>query len=269
MAILLSDIWNIQNRDEYKIHFARYNQHSQPLEVWVRDKREWQGWQEFWPGRNDFNLPFIFSMMQFYHEPETWLFGGVFHVMARHEDRYEVALTDQGKDFIGRLKIRTPYKNRATRTCMEPWFNDFEVKEVLAEPYKGQAFPGFQEIDLSFEELEALAKTGRPDWKAALESVKGVYLVTDCHTGKKYVGAAYGEHGVWSRWMCYIESGHGGNVGIHSLIKEHDIDYCRKNFRFALLEHSLFNEAREKIQARETFWKNVLFTRGARGLNRN
>ncbi len=35
MPILLKDIWPIENLADYKIHFARYNQHSQPLEVWV------------------------------------------------------------------------------------------------------------------------------------------------------------------------------------------------------------------------------------------
>jgi hypothetical protein len=35
----------------------------------VRDKREWQGWQEYRPAPDDFNRPFIFSLIQFYHEP--------------------------------------------------------------------------------------------------------------------------------------------------------------------------------------------------------
>ena len=43
MPILLKDIWSIDNLTDYKIHFARYNQRSQPLDVWLRSKTEWQG----------------------------------------------------------------------------------------------------------------------------------------------------------------------------------------------------------------------------------
>ena len=68
MPILLKDIWPIENPGEYKIHFARYNQQSQPREVWVRSQEEWQGWQEYRPEKNDFNQPYIFSLMRFYHE---------------------------------------------------------------------------------------------------------------------------------------------------------------------------------------------------------
>ncbi|WP_273070698.1 hypothetical protein, partial [Thioclava marina] len=45
------------------------------------------------PGRDDFNRPLIFSLIQFYHEQDSWLFGGVYHVLDRHPDRYEVELT--------------------------------------------------------------------------------------------------------------------------------------------------------------------------------
>lgn len=83
MSILLRDIWPIENLTDFKLHFARWNQRDQPLEVWARDRREWQGWQEYRPARDDFNRPLIFSVMQFYHEPDIWLFGGVWRVLAR------------------------------------------------------------------------------------------------------------------------------------------------------------------------------------------
>ena len=57
MTILLRDIWPIAAPDGYKLHFARWNGENQPLEVWARDKREWQGWQEYRAVRDDFNRP--------------------------------------------------------------------------------------------------------------------------------------------------------------------------------------------------------------------
>ena len=140
MPILLKDIWSIDNLTDYKIHFARYNQRSQPLDVWLRSKTEWQGWQEYRPKRDDFNKPLIFSLIRFHYEPDIWLFGGVFRVLKRHPNRYEVELTDEGKEFIGRLKIRSPYRKRLTRTQMKLHYPKFEVQEILREPYSGKAF---------------------------------------------------------------------------------------------------------------------------------
>lgn len=269
MLIALRDIWPISNLQDYKVHFARWNRRAQPLEAWARNPAEWRQWQEYRPKRNDFNRPLIFSLMQFYHEADTWLFGGVWRVVERRETRYEVELTDQSVGFVGRLKLRSPYRGRATRVNLENHYAAFEVKEILAEPYSGQLFPGHEDIDLSFEELETLVRNERPDWRAALASAKGVYLITDTRTGKRYVGAAYGDQGIWSRWGSYVNSGHGGNLELRALVSAPTLDYCREHFRFALLEHHLQRTADEVVLQREAYWKRVLLTRGDAGLNRN
>ena len=269
MAILLKEIWPIERREDYKVHFARWNGDAQPLEVFVRDKREWRGWQEYWPGRNDFNRPLIFSLAQFYHESDTWLFGGIFRVLKRHDDRYEVALQNTGAGFIGRLKLHSDYRGRTTRANFENHYEDFAVQEILREPYSGRKFPGYEDIDLSFEELETLVKNDQEDWKAALENAKGIYLINDTHTGKRYVGSACGDQGIWSRWSSYVTSGHGGNVELRALLKDPSLQYCRSHFRFALLEHRPMPTPDSVILDREGFWKRILLTRGEQGLNRN
>lgn len=198
MTIKLQDIWPIENKKDYKIHFAHWD-NKHPLDVWARSRKDWVGWQQYRPPkRNEFNRLFIFFLMQFYHETDTWLFGGVFRVLARRSDGYEVELTDQGCPLIGRLKLYTPYRSRRTRLNMEGQYDKFEVREILREPYAGKPFPGYAHINLSFGELETLVRNEREDWRAALENVKGVYLITDvCEQDAHfYVGAAYGEDGV-------------------------------------------------------------------------
>jgi hypothetical protein len=238
MTVRLCDIWPISAPQSFKLHFARSDGQKQPLEVWVRDKWEWQEWQEYRPGRDEFNRPFIFSLMRFYHEPDIWLFGGVFSVLQRYIDRYEVALSDDGAGFIGRLKLHSSYRDRTTR-------------------------------DLSFEELETLVRNSRPDWMAALAKVKGIYLISDISTGKRYVGSAYGEEGIWSRWCSYVATGHGGNIELRALVSDPTLEYCRKSFRFALLEYRPSSTPDEVIIEREGYWKSILLTRGEHGLNRN
>ncbi|MEG9504018.1 MAG: GIY-YIG nuclease family protein [Methylorubrum extorquens] len=269
MTILLTDIWTTENPTLFKAHFARSNGTEEPLECFVRDRNEWQGWQEFWPGRNDFNRAHIFSLMRFYHEPDTWLFGGIYDVLAFHGDRYDVALSAAGANFIGRMKIRYPYSDRTTRAYFEKHYSALEVQEILREAYTGRRFPGYDDIDLSFNELEALVKNARPDWMAALESMKGIYLISDTLTNKRYVGSAYGDQGIWSRWCSYVGSGHGGNVELRALVTDPTLEYCRTNFRFALLEHRPSRTDDRIILEREGFWKRILLTRGVGGLNRN
>ena len=239
------------------------------MEVWVRDKSEWQDWQEYRPpARNEFNRPSIFSLIQFYHEPDIWLFGGVYRVLQRHPDRYIVELIHDGAGFLGRLKLRSAYRERATRVNFENHYATLEVQEILREPYSGRAFPGFENIDVSFEELETLVRN-RSDWRAALSSVKGIYLISDSKTGKHYVGSAYGVDGIWGRWCNYAGSGHGGNVELRELISDPTLEYCRKYFRFALLEYRPTMTPDETILEREGFWKRILLSRGEHGLNRN
>ncbi|MCY3675006.1 MAG: hypothetical protein OXH65_09150 [Paracoccaceae bacterium] len=145
MPILLKDIWPIENPDEYKIHFAsrNYGVRQHPLDMWMGSKERWKVLQEH-SSRNDFNQPYIFSLMQFYHETDIWLFGGVFTVMKRKHHysdvynyyTYEVELSDFGKEFIGRLKIRSSLAIQGNRRVrMMPHYHRFEVHEILQEPY--------------------------------------------------------------------------------------------------------------------------------------
>jgi len=151
----------------------------------------------------------------------------------------------------------------------ENHYPGFQVQEILREPYSGRSFPGFENIDLSFEELETLVRNNRPDWKAALASVKGIYLISDITTGKHYIGSASGDQGIWSRWCAYVATGHGGNAELRTLVSDPTLDYCRKSFRFALLEFRPSVTSDDVILMRESFWKRILLTRGEYGLNRN
>ena len=269
--IRLTDIWEFAAPSQYKLHFARFNRKDQPLAVFARDREKWKGWQEYRPKSDAFNRQYIFSVMDFYHEPDIWLFGGIWEVTKRLPTRYEVALTNQGRGFIGRLKLRSSYRAQATRVNFENYLNEFEVSEILREAYSGIDFPGHDSIDIGFAELESLMHTNPADWRGALQNAKGVYVITDTKTGRLYVGAAYGEGGIWARWRAYSATGHGGNSALKALLKKQpdSFAYCRQHFRFALLESHTARIADDTIITRETHWKQVLQSRGKLGLNVN
>lgn len=142
------------------------------------------------------------------------------------------------------------------------------VSQIFDKRYSGEAFCGYENLDHDFLMLESVFKQSKPDWKAALENVKGVYLIIDKSNGRMYVGSAYGESGIWSRWSCYIGTGHGWNDELTRLIDEKGLDYARKNFKFSILEYRAMKTDDQVIIDKEQYWKRVLLS-GTFGYNKN
>lgn len=261
--ILLSSIFQTIDPAAYKVHFARKDSGGEPLDVYISDFEKWKDWNRYSKTRNDFNRDYIFSLISFYPERDTWLFGGIWKVVARDMSKvpypYEVELVDDYSEFIGRLKIKYPYKDRGTRVNLENHFRSFVVKELLEEPFSAVAFPGYRNVDVPFTVLESIMKKDAPAWKDAL-SIKGIYLITDTKTGKKYVGKADGEHGIWQRWSDYIWNGHGGDVDLKKLVEDNGFDYVRQYYKFSLLE-AITGWDEYDIDDRESYWKRVLLSR--------
>jgi len=269
MDITVDSLFRIENPEDYKIHFAVYSD-EQPLDVFVRSRDEWQGWNS-WRGNNrdDFSRKYIFSLIRFYHQPDKWLFGGIFEVKAKNKDSYEIELLEKGKEFIGRLLVHYPGPySRGRAFYLEKHYTKLIVSQIFNKPYSGENFCGYENIDHSFDILENIFKTNKSDWKAALENVKGVYLIVDKSNGKMYVGSAYGESGIWSRWSCYIGTGHGWNDELTKLVVKEGFDYARQNLKFSLLEYRAMKTDDQVIIDREQYWKNVLLS-GTYGYNKN
>jgi hypothetical protein len=258
---------------ECKIHLASWNGSDNPLDVFVNDRAEWINWNRWRSVRDDFNRRYIFSLIDFYPEPGHWLFGGLFEVKERRDVRrdygYEVELSTRFEHWIGRLKVKFQRPGRAKSLVFDNYCEKIEVVEVLRSSYDGEDFCGYDRINHSFERLEQIFTHSRPAWRTALENVKGVYLITDVNNGKRYVGSAVGIEGIWSRWNCYLGSGHGSNDELVKLIATKGRPYAQKHFRLTLLEQFSMKTEDALILERESFWKGVLLTRGDFGYNRN
>ncbi len=269
----LRKLITIENPEHFKVHLATWNGEVNPLDVFIRDREEWKDWNSWRSSKDDFNRQFILSLIDYYPNPGTWLFGGVFEVIARggesHAHSYDVKLDEIGAELIGRLKIRFQRPGRIKSLKLENYVEQLQIAELLSETYTGEPFPGYEGINHDFSYLESIFRANRPDWRAALLNVKGVYVIFDKSNGKKYVGSAYGGAGIWSRWATYIGTGHGHNDELTSLIDEHGKEYAQKNFRFCLLEYRPAKTDDRVIIERESFWKVALLSRGAFGYNGN
>ena len=65
----------------------------------------------------------------------------------------------------------------------ESMMEELEVIEILSTAYDGDEFPGYENIRLSFSQLETIIRNKRSGWLDALRNQKAVYLITDTSNG--------------------------------------------------------------------------------------
>lgn len=258
---------------QFKVHFAVWNQKKHPIDVMATNWEEWAGWNSWRSANNDFNRDFIFSVAQDKHNATLWLFGGIWEVLERrpepHSHSYTVELReDLMGPFIRRLWVRHQRVGRNSRQKMESALPTTTVSSILEEPFAGDPFPGHDRINHSLADLQAVVSQARADWRIALESMKGVYVIHDKETGQRYVGSAYGDTGIWQRWSNYAATLHGNNVGLKELLEAKGEEYYRTNLRFALLEYWSMRTDDNHVLERESYWKDVLHARSL-GHNKN
>jgi len=274
MDILINDILQIPDPQNYKLHLASLNEEfRQPLDEFVANREHWVGWNRWRGNRDDWTKPRILSFMSFYHRSDSWLFGGAFDVVGKRKighGGYELEIVPEFEKYTGRLlaSFHRYQGMRGRAFLLDKYLGQMKVSEVLPQPYVGESFPGFENINHDFSVLETVFRTERPDWKAALSNVKGVYLISDKSNGKQYVGSAYGGVGFWGRWSVYMQTGHGGNDELVALVKTKGPKYARENFRFSVLEVMASLTPDDVVIKREGHWKEALLTR-AHGYNKN
>ena len=122
-------------------------------------------------------------------------------------------------------------------------------------------FISYERVLLPFDKLQTIVLNSKSykAWEDKLSAVAGVYLITDTHTGKHYVGSASGEQGgIWGRWSEYARTKHGGNKRLRELITADD-DYCR-HFQFSILEVFPIKRDRHEVLEYEQLYKRKLRT---------
>lgn len=142
-------------------------------------------------------------------------------------------------------------------------------KPVLAiMDQRVERFPGFENLVLTFRELEIVVIEPRryAEWHAAMFSVNAVYLIVDAHTGKHYVGSAYGVGGLLGRWKEYVATYHGHNVNMVEGVRADPSMFQR--FQFSVLQILPKSSTADEVVAVETLYKRKLLSKEF-GVNAN
>jgi hypothetical protein len=168
-------------------------------------------------------------------------------------DVYELKLQDALSDLIGKLFIDwgpgalawVQYADRHDKLITE-------LRTAFHEP----EFPGFLNFIKSLSELDSMPK----GWRTALRFCRGVYLLTCPKTKEQYVGSAKGDDGFWGRWQEYVQTGHGGNLGLKSRDPS--------DYQVSILEVAGTSATTDDILVMEGRWQSKLKSQEM-GLNRN
>lgn len=270
------DFFKVDSPNNTKVKF-NINAANPELPAWdfLRDDNpEWinlNAYRTKHANNNLDNADYVLSFAQYYpYGPNYYIFGGMYKVKKIDPEKtddigYELTLMDQYAEYIKRLIIRIekPISRVVRNRLYSNVQNDLEPEIYELAPYtKMESFPGYTNVLLTHKDLRVIVNNEAPEWKTALSSVKGIYVITDAASGQLYIGSAYGnDGGIWQRWSAYgnVKNLTGNNKTFEEL-KKNSENYIIDNFTYAILEIFDMRTKREDIIKREEYWKRVFQT---------
>lgn len=71
----------------------------------------------------------------------------------------------------------------------------------MPKEYQQLTFNGYDDVFLTYQQLKLIIENNKfINYKTALQSVKGVYVLTDTSNEKLYIGSVYESDGIAQRW---------------------------------------------------------------------
>lgn len=274
--IFINDLLNIslEEMKDYKVKFNQPNREGiNPMDEYKRDPdvvdNRWLFWRET---QRYFKVgQFAVSFLRLTYD--TWLLTTIKEVVedlnVEHGVNYIGTAVGKFSKYFGRVIVKYYKYHQGQGRYLSEIFDKLEVVQILPATFDGDDFPGYDNVRLTYLQLETIISRNKRDWIAALENQKAVYLITDNNTGNQYVGSATSDFGMLlARWRNYVSNGYGHNKLLKELIDRLGFDYVKANFQYSILENYNARTDDHVILARESWWKNTLGTR-AFGLNSN
>ena len=243
------------------------------LDFLLSDSDRWMEmncWKSKQANNNYSDAEYVLSFAQYYpYGSNYYMFGGLYKIEkiipeVYDQIGYKLTLQNEFKEYIKRLiiKLDRPVGRDIYNKPFESVQRDFnpEVYEITPSARLSD-FNGFNNVLLLHKDLQIIAKYEAPEWKNALENVKGIYAITDISNGKIYIGSATGENGIWQRWCSYAKGLTGDNKDFKNIVKEKGEDYIKNNFTYAILEIFDMKTKDDYIIRREHHWMKVFQTK--------
>ena len=272
-AIYFNDLLQMDNFDNVKIKFNKFNGKVNPLDEFKNHPEVVNNQWLFWRTTQRYFSVGQIAICLLKMGYDTWLLTTIKKVTeeldVKNGINYKGEEIEEYKPYFGRVIIKFHKDFQAQGRFVKGIISDMEVLQILPTTYDGEDFPGYDKVRLTYKQLKTIIDRHKKDWIAALENQKAVYLITDTNTGKLYVGSATGDNGMLlQRWSSYVANGHGGNEKLVELVEKVGFDYVKKNFQYSILENYNAKVEDSVILERESWWKETLYTRKS-GYNGN
>ena len=266
--IKLNDILRLSDTqvDKAKVKFNMYNGDEDPIDIYKTNpdliNKQWL----YWRSQNRYFDVGQIAICLVRIRNDYWLLTTVDTVEKELNIKdginYLGTPFEEYKSFYGRTIIKYHKTFQSNGVNLTTIINDLEVAQILPDIFDDDDFPGYDNVKLSYLQLFRILERGKKDWIAALNNQKAVYLITDTHTGKLYVGSATSDKGMLlQRWSNYVNNGHGGNKELIKIVENNGFDYIKKYFQYSILENYNAKVDDEIILKRESWWKDILQTR--------
>lgn len=261
--IKLNDILNLSNLSNVKIRFnLMFEGNWNPIEMFKNNEMDTILDGHYWnydKKKSFCEGQITVGFIRIKSNENLWL---LFHIGIITKDLniqngvgYEYEVLSDYEKYFGRIIIRFKNKSQNMVRKAKSVIDDCEIVQILPDVFDNDIFPGYDKVNISWNELSRVIT--KDNWKTALRSQKGVYLITDTSNGKMYVGSAYGNDMLLNRWQSYVKTGNGGNKDL----KELDFQYIKDNFRYSILDIFKSTTDEKTIIKRENWWKETLLSR--------
>ena len=275
-SILLSDLIGPLDGQSVKIKFNIFNGYDDPMVLYMKNPEIINNQWLFWREKNkNFKIGEIaICLLKIGYD--QWLLTTIKKITndlnIRNGINYEGTELPEYSKYYGRIILSFHKTLQNPVVTKDTVWNQLEVLQILSSPFDGIDFPGYDSVNITFHELEAIITRHKRDWIKALENQKAIYLISDKSNGKKYVGSATGDNGMLlQRWSSYINNGHGGNQELIAITQNPNLgfSYVKENFSYAILENYNARVDKDFILKRENWKKRTLKTRIPFGYNMN
>lgn len=276
--ILINDLLHLTddelNGDTYRVRLTfkwGNDEDSDPIARYRRDPEDALAHLLYYRSKSAFKVgQRVIGMTKI--RGNLWLLTRVVEItgITEHENgekSYQSTDVAQYRGLFGRVILRYSNSRGAQTEVRKPTaiFPNIEVHEVRATGFGDEGFPGYANVTISWAKLKEIIDRGYESWHTALRNMKGIYLIVDTSTGAAYVGKADGSEKMWARWANYATTRHGGNAKMKAV----SLERIEKYFQWSILEVMDEKTQDDYVNARESWWKHALSTRGNGNLNLN
>lgn len=174
--ILINDLLKIPDCDigKTRLKLNVFNGNTDPLEEYKRDPDkiniEWFLWHN---QRRYFHTGQIAICLLYLYD-DKWLLTTIKRITKEidvvDDVGFEAEEIEEYRKYYGRLVLKYHNTKRGMGRTYESMMEELEVIEILSTAYDGDEFPGYENIRLSFSQLETIIRNKRSGWLDALRN---------------------------------------------------------------------------------------------------